>query len=102
MKILESVIYSDFEFDKSLVLSEEDILKLKEEGIDIKNKYPGMWLEEALIGYSIDCDVSEEYLLDKLAQSCRKLCMMYYASEKARKAEADFYSKTFKDTPVLE
>jgi hypothetical protein len=40
-------------------------------------------------------------LENKLLQSCRKLCLMWYASKEALKAEQEFYSTTIKDAPAL-
>jgi len=44
-----------------------------------------------------------DYLLleSKLNYSCRKLCLMWYAGEKAIQRESDFYSRTIKDAPAL-
>lgn len=40
-------------------------------------------------------------LKTKLEQSSRKICMMWHASEKAKLAESEFYSRTIKDAPAL-
>ena len=44
-----------------------------------------------------------DYLLleSKLDYSCRKLCLMWYAGEKAIQGESDFYSRTIQDAPAL-
>lgn len=105
MKILECSIYHDFEFDENIVFPKNVIDSLKELNQEVKNIYPGMWLEEVFVDKDIILDIpsniDKEYLLYKLAQSCRKLCMMYYASEKALKTERDFYSTTLKESPCL-
>jgi hypothetical protein len=46
-------------------------------------------------------DLDVWHLESKLNQSCRKLCLMWHASEQALVAEEDFYSVVIKDAPAL-
>jgi len=54
------------------------------------------------IRYACDIEGADvEHLESKLFQSCRKLCLMWYAGDQALIAETDFYSITTKDSPAL-
>ncbi len=48
-----------------------------------------------------DNDLDVWHLESKLYQSCRKLCLMWHASEQALTAEAEFFSVTIQDSPAL-
>ena len=96
---LETVVYPDIPFSDQIgVPKETRILLKKEYGIEISHYLPGILLERKLQS----CDIEDhDRIYSKLIQSCRKLCMMWYAGEQALEAERDFYSTTIQDAPAL-
>lgn len=58
MKILECSVYYDFEFDENIVFPKNVIDSLKEQNQEVKNIYPGMWLEEVFVDKDIILDMS--------------------------------------------
>jgi len=98
-KELEILVYSEMPFSDKVGIPESVREKLNEElHLNIQKSLPGLQLEDLLINSSRQ---DSEYLYTKLVQSCRKLCMMWYASEQALEAEREFYSSTIKDAPAL-
>jgi hypothetical protein len=98
-KYLEVLVYPDVPFGDKLGITEDIRNKLKEEhGICINDDLPGVSLEKTLNEFTVD---NREIIHAKLVQSCRKLCMMWFASEQALEAEREFYSTTIKDAPAL-
>lgn len=61
---------------------------------------PGLVIERILREMPPDSDDTSR-LNQKLQHSCRKLCMMCLAAERAIRAEREFYSTTIQDSPVL-
>jgi hypothetical protein len=63
-------------------------------------RLPGLKLERLINSQLADAQQMAR-LESKLAQSCRKICMMCVASERAIHAEKEFYATTIKDAPAL-
>ena len=62
-------------------------------------KLPGIEMEKFLVAKK---DNENYHLLQaKLSASCRKMVMMWVAGDRAIKAEAEFYSVTYHDSPAL-
>src|SRR5574341_1512504 len=62
-------------------------------------KLPGTTLWHLLEERS--ADPKTPLLQSKLFDSCRKLCLMWYAGDCALDAEAEFYASTLHDSPAL-
>lgn len=65
-----------------------------------KDRIPGLAVEQLLVD-RLDGTGSDRLLTAKLEHSCRKICMMCFAGERALEAERDFYSRTYHENPGL-
>ncbi|WP_318475579.1 hypothetical protein [Photobacterium leiognathi] len=101
MKELEILVYSEQPFGDKIGIPEDTRVEINERlSLNIKRQLPGLDLEDLIL----NLDETEEeihYQYTKLTQSCRKLCVMWYASEQALEAEREFYSTTVQDAPAL-
>lgn len=61
---------------------------------------PGVGLEAALAASALEPEV-KRYCLGRLSVSCRKLCFMWEAGERARAQETDFMMGEERDSPCL-
>lgn len=96
---LKYLVYSTMPTSDMLYIPEENKERLVcYFNLNIHNDLPGTYIEKAIHTKSVD---NHDLIYSKLLQSCRKLCMMWYASEQAIKAESEFYSVTCKESPAL-
>lgn len=96
---LETVVYPQFPFNDQVGIPTETRHQIEKElGIKIDFQLPGLQLERKLQSSNLE---NQEAIYSKLVQSCRKMCMMWYAGEQAILAEREFYSKTIQDAPAL-
>jgi len=65
-----------------------------------KDRMPGLAIEQLLLDHEEEIE-QNRLLTAKLEHSCRKICMMCYAGERAFDAEREFYSATYHDSPAL-
>lgn len=98
-KYLEELVYSDITWINQLTIPKDSRVNLKRNyGIDITHCLPGTLLEDKLQKCNLE---NRDNIHAKVIQSCRKLCMMWYAGERAVEAEQEFYSSTLQSSPAL-